>query len=111
MDEKCIIDPERDCIGKAAAARLEARIDALEHWRNSSEEFHEKFYEWQRKQAERDGKLDEQLSNMETSLNKLVARQESIDQKPGKRWDDLVDKAIWAVMAAVIAFILAKVGL
>lgn len=29
-DEKCIVDPERDCIGKAAAAKLEARIDALE---------------------------------------------------------------------------------
>lgn len=23
MDEKCIIDPERDCIGKAEAAKLE----------------------------------------------------------------------------------------
>ena len=26
MDEKCIIDPERDCIGKAAALKLEARM-------------------------------------------------------------------------------------
>ena len=48
---------------------------------------------------------------MEKSLNKLVARQEADDQKPGKRFDAIVDKAIWAVLAAVIAFILAKFGL
>ena len=31
-DDKCILDPERDCIGKAAALKLEARIEALEEW-------------------------------------------------------------------------------
>ena len=33
MDEKCILDPQRDCIGKAEAAKLEGRIKALEDWR------------------------------------------------------------------------------
>ena len=111
MDEKCIINPERDCIGKAAAVKLEARIDALERWQIESKKFHNTFYDWQRSQIARDAKLDEQLSNMEKSLNKLVARQEADDQKPGKRFDAIVDKAIWAVLAAVIAFILAKFGL
>ena len=97
-EDKCIIDPERDCIGKAAAAKLEARIDALEHWRSDSEDFHKRFYEWQRKQAERDGKLNEQLKNMDTNISK-------------KRIDAIVDKIIWAVLAAVIAFLLAKIGL
>ena len=44
-DEKCIIDPERDCIGKAAAAKLEARIEALETWRDDSKKFHNAFYD------------------------------------------------------------------
>ena len=30
MPDKCILDPDRDCIGKAAAALLEKRIDDLE---------------------------------------------------------------------------------
>lgn len=109
--DKCIIDPERDCIGQAAAIKLEARIENLERWKDSSHEFHEKFYKWQREQDIKSAKLDEKLSNMETSLNKLVSRQESDDQKPRKRWDDIVDKIIWAVLAAVIAFFLAKFGL
>lgn len=111
MDDKCILDPERDCIGKAAAVKLEARIQSLERWQTESQKFHNTFYDWQRGQIARDAKLDEQLSNMEKSLNKLVARQEADDQKPGKRLDDIVDKAIWAVLAAVIAFVLARFGL
>lgn len=110
-DEKCIMDPERDCIGKAAAASLEGRIKALEAWREDSKDFHAKFYDWQRKQIARDAKLDEQLSNMDKNINKLVSWQEGQQAVPKRRWDAIVDKTIWAVLAAVIAFLLAKIGL
>lgn len=32
-------------------------------------------------------------------------------EKPGKRWNATVGKAIWAVCATVIAFLLGRVGL
>jgi hypothetical protein len=35
----------------------------------------------------------------------------SIKDKPGKRWDAVVDKVVWAVLAAVIAFLLGRIGL
>lgn len=44
-------------------------------------------------------------------LDKLIAWQEAEQAAPKKRWDAIVDKAIWAVLAAVIAFLLAKIGL
>ena len=110
-DDKCILDPERDCIGKAAAAKLEARIEALEEWKDDSKKFHNDFYTWQNKQSERDGKLDEQLKTMDDNIKKLLTQQESCALKPAKRWDAIVDKAIWAVLAAVIAFLLARIGL
>lgn len=109
--DKCIIDPERDCIGKAAALRLEMRIEQLEKWQESSREFHESFYNWQRGQIARDAKLDEQLKTMNANLEKVVEYQEGQKSKPGNRWDAIVDKAIWAVLAAIIAFVLAKFGL
>lgn len=111
MDEKCIINPERDCIGKAEAAKLEGRIKALEEWREDSKDFHSKFYDWQRQQIAREAALDEKLNNMDANIKKVLATQEACSLKPGKRWDAIVDKAIWAVLAAVIAFVLAKVGL
>lgn len=111
MGERCIVDPERDCIGKAEAAKLEARIEALESWQRDSKKFHNDFYDWQRTQIARDAKLDEQLSNMNTNINKILAKQEACSMKPGKRWDAIVDKVIWTVLAAVIAFVLARIGL
>lgn len=109
--DKCIINPERDCIGKAAALKLEMRIEQLEKWQESSREFHESFYNWQRGQIARDAKLDEQLKTMNANLEKVVEYQEDQKSKPGNRWDAIVDKAIWAVLAAIIAFVLAKFGL
>lgn len=111
MPDKCIMDPERDCIGKEAAARLEMRIETLEKWRDSSREFHQKFYEWQRGQIRREAKLDEKLSNMESNIGKLVARQEAQDQLPKRRWDAMADRVIWSLLAACIAFFLARMGL
>lgn len=31
--------------------------------------------------------------------------------KPGKRWDELIDKVIWTVVAAAVGFMLARIGL
>ena len=110
-DEKCIIDPERKCLGLAEAAMLKKRIEDLEHWKDDSKKFHENFYDWQREQIARDARLDEKLGSMETSLHKLVTWKEEEKAKPGKRWDGMVDKVIWAVCAAVIAYLLAQIGL
>ena len=41
MEEKCILHPERDCIGKAAAALLEKRVDDLEAGQKKEAEFRE----------------------------------------------------------------------
>lgn len=40
-----------------------------------------------------------------------VARLNALEAKPGKRWESIVEKTIWAVCAAVIAFLLAQLGL
>ena len=48
---------------------------------------------------------------MDKNIEKLLAQQEACALKPGKRWEAIVDKAIWAVLAAVIAFVLAKIEL
>ena len=111
MDDKCIINPEQDCIGKNYAIKLEARIESLESWQRDSKKFHNDFYDWQRTQIARDARLDEKLSGMDANIRKVLAKQESCELKPAKRWDAIVDKAIWAVLAAVIAFVLARIGL
>ena len=53
------------------------------------------------------GKLDELSKKHDSLTNKL----EALEAKPGKRWESMVEKAVWAVCAAVIAFLLGRVGL
>ncbi len=48
---------------------------------------------------------------MESDVKEIKADVKSLTEKPAKRYDGLVDKAVWAVMAAVIAFLLGRIGL
>lgn len=49
--------------------------------------------------------------NVENDVKEIKNDVKSIKDKPGQRWDAIVDKVIWAVLAAVIAFILGRIGL
>lgn len=55
--------------------------------------------------------MAEQIKTMNGSISTLTNEVEEIKEKPGKRWEGLVDKIIWAVAAAVLGFLLAKIGL
>lgn len=111
MEDKCILDPQRDCIGKAEAAKLEGRIKALEDWKEDSKKFHNSFYDWQRQQIAREAKLDEKLGNMDSNIQKLLLKQESCDAKPGKFLDSIKNNITWALIAAVLGFLLGQIGL
>ena len=105
-EEKCIINPERDCIGKAAAAKLEARIESLERWQVDSKKFHNDFYDWQREQIQRDTRVDGKLENINNSLTKLITWQETQQAKPAKAWQTVLT----AVLTGVVGFLLARFG-
>jgi ABC-type transporter Mla subunit MlaD len=49
--------------------------------------------------------------DMEGDLKEIKADVKTLTEKPGKRWDTAVDKLLWALLAAVVAFLLAKIGL
>ena len=55
--------------------------------------------------------MAEQMKNMTNSVNTLTGKVEHLEEKPAKRWDAIVDKLIWAVLAAVVAFLLGRMGL
>ena len=55
--------------------------------------------------------LAEREKRVEDDVKEIKSDVKSLTGKAGKRWDGLVDKIIWAVAAAVVGFILAKIGL
>ena len=48
---------------------------------------------------------------VENDVKEIKNDVKSLTSKSGQRWDSLVDKIIFAVAGAVIAFVLAKIGL
>lgn len=55
--------------------------------------------------------MAEKQEQVADTVDKLDSKVTSLEQKPVKRVDGLVDKIIWAICAAVISFILARIGL
>lgn len=67
----------------------------------------------------------EAINRLATSMEVMVNKQEQVaetvdkldtkvsllEQKPVKRVDGLVDKIVWSVCAAVIAFLLSRIGI
>lgn len=49
--------------------------------------------------------------NMEADVTEIKTGLKTLTDKPGKRWESIVDKAIWLVAGALIAFVLAQLGL
>lgn len=55
--------------------------------------------------------MAEQMKTMNASVSTLTNDVEELKGKPGKRWEEIVGKVIWAVLATLVAFLLAKFGL
>lgn len=55
--------------------------------------------------------MAEQIRNMNTSVSTLTDKVDKLEEKPGKRWDSLMDKIFLTIAAALVGFILAQIGL
>ena len=55
--------------------------------------------------------LAEREENVENDVKEIKSDVKSLTGKSGKRWDALVDKIILTVAAAIVGFILARIGL
>ena len=55
--------------------------------------------------------MAEQMKQMNKSVTTLTEEMEEMKDKPGKRWDAIVDKIIWGIVGAFVAYFLAQIGL
>ena len=57
------------------------------------------------------GILAEKMRNIEAIATETKLDEKSIKEKPGKRWESVVEKIILTAVVAVVSFLLAKGGL
>lgn len=55
--------------------------------------------------------LADREQRVESDVKEIKADVKEITAKPGRMWQSLVEKVIWAVAAAVVGFLLARIGL
>ena len=52
-----------------------------------------------------------QLKTLNVNVAALQADMGELKSKPAQRWDAVVDRIIWALVAAVVAYALGRIGL
>lgn len=114
-EETCILDPKHACWGLKKAEMLE---EQLKEYRATSRETHQDIYDristlekLSSAQTAQYQSIMDKLTEMSLRLNDALATIAALKEKPGKRWDAVVDKIIWAVVGAVVVFMLGKIGL
>ena len=82
MEEKCILDPSRDCLGLAKARMLEKLVE--EHREKSSKDHHE-MYDRIRQLEIANAKTDTQYGQIMETLGTLKAEISTLKEKPARR--------------------------
>ena len=108
MSDKCVIDHDRDCLGLSKAEMLEKQ---MEEYRRQARETHAQLFDRIRDLEKAEAARNEQYKQIMEKLDQLLEWQETQQKKPQAFVDDIKGKAVWAILAAFIAFILARVGL
>lgn len=108
MSEKCMFDPDRDGIGLIKARELERDVNELRKQNSSS---HERFFERLGELEKQEGIQNVQYENILEKLDRLAGDVKELKAKPVKRWESIVETVLGIVVAAVVGFALAKLGL
>lgn len=51
------------------------------------------------------------ISDIRSDVRKLDSKVETIEQKPAKRWDSVVEKILLVVVTAIVTLLLKEIGL
>lgn len=108
MSEKCILDPGRDCYGLRKALEIETELkDHVKH----NTESHERFFNRLEALEKQEGIQIVQYEHIMEKLDKLATDVAELKSKPAKRWEGIIEKIISVLVAAIVGFMLARIGL
>lgn len=114
-ENKCIVIPERDCLGLHKAEALQKSLDTfMENSRQTHKEFFDRIRQLEQQNVRRDEQylqIMEKLDNLSAQIAAVMTDVGELKMKPAKRWDDMTKQVLGLVVAAVAAFLLGKFGL
>ena len=98
-NEKCIID--HSGIAWASRKRIcwKSRMEKLQE---QARDTHGKLFDRIRELEKAEAARNEQYDNIMEKLDKLIAWQETEQQRPGRQWSDIKSKVVVAVLSSIL---------
>ncbi len=109
--ESCELKSGQNCPQETRLTMLESKVKSLESGQNREEEFRRTYYEDREARIKRDAELDGKLSAIGEDLGEVKTWVTEQQRKPGKRLDGLIEKTVSLLVAAIVGFLLARIGL
>ncbi len=111
MSESCEVKSGQNCPQETRLTMLESKVKSLESRQNREEDFRRTYYEDREARIKRDAELDGKLNAIGDDLGEVKTWVTEQQRKPAKRLDGMVEKTISLLIAAVVGFLLARLGL
>lgn len=87
------------------------RLTAVEKKLEQAHVTHKEFYDRIRALEMSKAILDERYTTIITKLDELTISMAEITSKPARRWDAVVDKIIFTIIGAIVAYAMTQIGL
>ena len=104
MAQQCLEYPDRPCYGLEKARELEERV--MNDTKKNTET-HREMYDRIRLLEIEQAETKTQYGHIMETLGVIKADVTELKSKPAKRWENVVDKVIFAIVGAGVAYILA----
>lgn len=119
VDEKCPLDPQRDCLGLIKAGEREGDLEEeFGELRRQSSNSHERVFDQIHTLEKGDLARSPQYDNIMSARKSLAGsmdlrskRLSEIVRRPARRWEDTVKQILGIAVAALRALLLGKFGL
>lgn len=107
-EEHCILNPDRDCLGLIKATQLEKDFQEFKIENSKS---HQRIFD-RIENLEKDNLIQgERYRVILEKIDIVTKKVEAIEEKPAKKWESLSENVLWAIIAAVIGFVVARLGI
>lgn len=115
MAEKCVLNPNQECVGLMKAEQVEKELEELKkHNEESHREFYNRLSVLESHNQVQDAHYEhiiEKLTDVTDKLSDISKRLAVLELKPAKKWESVAEKVMWALIAAVLTLALTKIGL
>ena len=113
MEEKCTLEPGRDCLGLQKARMLEKLLDKyMGEARDTHHQLYDRITALEKSDAARSEQyrsIMEKLDELGQDISKALHTADELRQRPAKKWDALTGTVVTAIVSGIVGVVIGLV--